>query len=262
MRRLVYLSVAALLALVLAAPAITTPSQAGAEAKSKTKPASRVLRLEELCYTDIDKLDRTKSIFFLTFGNLEEHGPHIPIGSDYFQAVGLRDGLIAKLRIAHPDFDFVIVPVVPLGEGGANDVARQFDHVGTFAVRYETLRNVAMDLGATIARKGFRNLFLIQFHGMPLHNIAFSEAAAFVSERYKTRMVNITSLIFGEGFYSPKVLAKYLGEDWEKRIGFESHAGAAESSANLFLRGDLVKPEYKRLQPFVAKDLTEFLRTY
>jgi creatinine amidohydrolase len=237
-------------------------------AKLSTQPtqarpfSGRVLKLEELSFTDIGKLDRAKTIFFLTFGNLEEHGPHLPVGADYFQAIGVRDGLIARLRVAHPDYDFVIMPVVPLGEGGANSVALQLDHVGTFAVRYETLRNVAMDLGATIARKGFRNIFLIHSHGAFLHNVAFSEAAAFVSEQYKARMVNITSLVFGEGLYSPKVMDKYLGEGWEKRIGFEGHAGAAETSAILFLRGDLVKPEYRRLQPFVAKDVAEFMRTY
>lgn len=37
---------------------------------------NRVLKLEELSQTEIDKFDRNKSVFILTFGNLEEHGPH------------------------------------------------------------------------------------------------------------------------------------------------------------------------------------------
>jgi len=224
--------------------------------------AGRALKLEELSFTDIDKLDRAKSIFFLTFGNLEEHGPHLPVGSDFFQAIAVRDGLVARLRAAHPDYDFVLVPVVPLGEGGANDAARQYDHIGTFAVRYETLRNVAADLGATIARKGFRNIFLTHCHGAALHNVAFSEAAAMVSEIYKTRMVNITSLVFGEGFYNEKVMEKYLGKGWQQRIGFEGHAGAAETSANLFARPDLVKKEHRSYAPFVAKEFADIFRTH
>ncbi len=222
----------------------------------------RVLKLEELTFTDIDQLDRDKTIFFLTFGNLEEHGPHLPVGSDYFQAVGVRDGLIERLGAAHPGYRFVIFPVVPLGEGGANDTARQFDHVGTYGVRYETLRSVAIDLGGSIARNGFKMIFIIHSHGMPLHNVAFTEAAAFVSERYGARMVNLTSLVFGEGIYSSEVMKQHLGEDWEERIGFEGHAGAAETSMNLHLRGDLVKPEHKSYEPFTAKDVAEFLRTY
>jgi len=233
-----------LLALVACAPVADQPADMGGP----------VLRLEELTYPEIDEIDRERSIFFLTFGNLEQHGPHIPVGSDYYQAIGVRDRLIEQLRAEHPDYDMVVVPVIPLGEGGTNDLARQFDHIGTFAIRYTTLRAVAIDMGASIASKGFQNIFLIHSHGSRLHNIAFNEAAAFVSERYGVRMVNITSLVFGEGFYSDAVLDQHLGEGWQSEIGITGHAGTAETSANLFLN-DLVKPLYRELQPFVVEDL-------
>jgi creatinine amidohydrolase/Fe(II)-dependent formamide hydrolase-like protein len=222
----------------------------------------QVFRLEELSYTDVDKLDRDKSIFFLTFGNLEEHGPHLPLGSDYFQAIAMRDGVISKLHAAHPDHNFVVFPVIPIGEGGAGGFARQFDHIGDYMIRFETLRNLTIDLGATIARKGFKKIFVIHAHGGPLHNIAFSDAAAFVSDTYDIQMVNITSLVFGGGFYNDEVLDKYLGEGWLEKYGITGHACAAETSANLYVRGDLVKPEYKELPPVVAKDFGEFLRAY
>ena len=213
----------------------------------------RLLKLEELTYPEIDGIDRERSIFFLTFGNLEEHGPHIPVGSDYYQSKGVRDLLIERLRAEHPEYDMVVVPVIPLGEGGANDLAYQFDHVGTFGIRYSTLRAVTIDMGASIARQGFQNIFVIHSHGTPLHNVAFSEAAAFVSETYGVRMVNITSLVFGEGFYSDAVLDKHLGKGWLQESGITGHAGTAETSANLFLH-NLVNPIYRELEPFVVED--------
>lgn len=223
----------------------------------------RILKLEELTYTDIDQLDRARTVFILTFGNLEEHGPHLPVGSDYFQAVAFRDGVVEQLSKAHPDKTFVIAPVVPLGEGGANDVAGQPEHVGTFPVRFETLRDVAIDLGSAIAQQGFGTILLVHFHGSPLHSVAFNDAVAYVSDRYKARMVNLTSLVFGEqGLYSASVMEKHLGKGWRERLGFESHAGAAETSANLAIRPQLVKPDYKRLSPFKASDVEAFLRTY
>jgi creatinine amidohydrolase len=193
---------------------------------------------------------------------MEEHGPHLPVGSDYFQAIGVRDGLISKLHNTHSDHSFVVFPVVPIGEGGAGGLARQFDHIGDYMVRFETLRNLAMDLGATIARKGFKNIFIIHSHGAPRHSTALSDAAAFVSETYNVRMVNITSLVFGEGTYNEEILDRYLGEGWLEKYGMAGHACAAETSANLYLRGDLVKAEYKDLPPFVTKDFGEFLRAY
>ena len=111
-------------------------------------------------------------------------------------------------------------------------------------------------MGASVASKGFQNIFLIHSHGSPLHNVAFNEAAAFVSERYGARMVNITSLMLGEGFYSDAVLDQHLGEGWQREIGITGHAGTAETSANLFLH-DLVKPIYQELEPFVVEDFSE-----
>lgn len=241
---------------------LVPPSRVGLGVQGGGRPgtAGRVLKLEELSFPDIDQIDRAKSIFFLTFGNLEEHGPHLPVGSDYFVATALRDAMIARLRALHPDYDFVLVPVVPLGEGGANDVAMEFDHIGTFAVRFETLRDVAIDLGSSIARKGFRNIFVVHSHGSPLHNIALSQAAALVSQRYKTRMVNITSLVYGGGIYSPKVMDKYLGRDRAEKSSFYIHAGAAETSLDLYVRGDAVKPSYRLLPSYMAKDERKFWR--
>ncbi len=232
------------------------------DVQTATSVDARVLKLEELTYTNIDELDRETAIFFLTFGNLEEHGPHLPVGSDFFQSVGLRDGVIARLHTTHPDATFVTVPVVPLGEGGFNNYARQFDHVGTFGVRFTTLRDVAVDLGAAIASKGFRNIFLVHFHGAPLHNIAFTQAAAFVSERYDVRMVNLSSLAFSREIFSAAVQEKYLGDNWAEEIGMTGHAGTAETSTNLYLRGELVKPDYENLPPFLVKDMTELGRIY
>lgn len=230
---------------------------------SVARQPERVLRLEELSYTDIDQLDRSRTVFVLTFGNLEEHGPHLPVGADYFQAIAIRDGIVERLSKAHPDRIFVLVPVVPLAEGAANDAAGQPEHVGTFSVRFETLRDVAIDLGSAIAQQGFGTILLVHFHGSPLHSVAFNDAADYVSDRYKVRMVNLTSLVFGEqGLYSASAMEKHLGKGWRERIGFESHAGAAETSATLAIRPELVKPDYRRLSPFKASDVDAYLRTY
>ncbi len=219
------------------------------------------LRLEELTYTDIDALDRERTVFLLTFGNLEEHGPHLPIGSDYYQAIALRDGLVEELSQRHPDYTFVNAPVFPLGEGGFNDMARQFEHPGAFGIRFETLRDLTVDFGAAIARKGFKNIFIVHFHGSPFHSVAFTQAAGFVSERYDARMVNISSLMLGEELHSQSVLTKHLGEEGVAEIGMTGHAGTAETSTNLHLH-DLVKPEYKALPLFFVGDPFELGRIY
>jgi creatinine amidohydrolase len=252
---------ASMMAIVAVGVVVSAPiawAQAQKPAASAPGAAPGVLKLEELSSADVEKLDKAKSVFVLTFGNLEVHGPALPIGSDYFQAISVRDGMLAKLHTAHPDYTFVTMPVVPLGQGGAEELVGEADHIGTFHVRFETLRNVAIDLAASIARKGFKHILLMHAHGGPLHNIAFSEASAFVSQKYHTSMVNITSLVFGKEYFNPEIITKYLGEGWRAKLGFEGHAGAAETSMNLALRPDLVHREYQNLPPFLAHGPNDF----
>jgi len=220
------------------------------------------LKLEELTYPEIAALDRAKTLVFLSFGNLEEHGPHLPVGSDYFQAVGVRDGAIERLRKAHPDFNFVLFPVIPLGEGAANDFAGQPDFPGTYSMRQSTLRDVAIDIGGALARQGFRYIFILQSHGTPLHNLALNEAAAFVSERYAARMAHLTGYAFATGAADHfAAMDKHLGKGWREEVGIDSHGGAGETSANLAVRGDLVKSAYRELAPFTVRSVEEFYGT-
>ena len=54
------------------------------ERRPGTEPSGKVLAIGELTWQDIDALDRDRTLFLLTVGMLEEHGPHLPIGADTF----------------------------------------------------------------------------------------------------------------------------------------------------------------------------------
>jgi len=248
------------LAVLIAATACDQAKNTGID-DPEDHTGSSALMLEQLTYPEIDELDRDHSIFILTFGILEEHGPHIPIGSDTYQAEGVRDGLVQQLQKSHPEYDVVLFPVIPLGEGGFNNLAQEFTHIGTYSIRYNTLRDVAIDMGAAIAANGFKHIFLIHSHGSPLHNIAFTEAAEFVSDRFDANMVNITSLVFGAGFYNDDIVTEHLGPGWQEEIGITGHAGVAETSTNLYLH-DFVNPIYKDLEPFVVPDFPSLFQIH
>lgn len=238
----------------------------------RSKAQGRVLKLEELAYPDIQKLDREKTIFILRFGIMEEHGPHLPIGTDWFHDVAFEDGLITHLQKAHPGYNIVLVAPMPLGVAGANDIVGQFDHPGSFTVRSTTLRAVAVDMGSAIARKGFKNIFVISGHGMPAHNQPLNQASDFVSERYHVRMVDLTTLVEGERDYYVEN-GKFRERDgnhpafddlvYKKRFGvvdpgyYDAHAGINETSMILYCRPDLVRPVYKTLPTFKVKHMAD-----
>ncbi len=43
-----------------------------------------VLRFEELTWKQVDSLDREKSLFVISVSPIEQHGPHLPLGMDFF----------------------------------------------------------------------------------------------------------------------------------------------------------------------------------
>ena len=55
---------------------------------NRKDPASgvpaRILAIGELTWPELDALGRSRTLFLLPIGMLEEHGPHLPIASDQF----------------------------------------------------------------------------------------------------------------------------------------------------------------------------------
>ncbi|MCL5670215.1 MAG: creatininase family protein, partial [Acidobacteria bacterium] len=104
-----------------------------------------VLRLEELSFTQLEALDRNRVVVLFTVSPLEEHGPHLPVGTDLFTASTICTRLAARILEAKPGWTVLIGPSIPFG-------ASAFDHAGTLLVRARTVRNATRDYGAALAR--------------------------------------------------------------------------------------------------------------
>ena len=63
---------------------------------TKQKKQKKVILLEELNWKQIDAFDRKKTVFFLPISPLEEHGPHLPVGTDYLTA---RDAATEAIKL-------------------------------------------------------------------------------------------------------------------------------------------------------------------
>jgi creatinine amidohydrolase/Fe(II)-dependent formamide hydrolase-like protein len=129
-----------------------------------------------------------------------------------------------------------------------------------------------LDMGATIARKGFKHIFVVAGHGMPLYSEAINEASDFVSERYHSQMINLSSIVEGErDYYVEGGQVKDRGYNtpafddliYKKHFGvvdpgyIDAHAGINETSMILYCRPDLVRSLYKDLPIFKTKEMRE-----
>ena len=79
---------------------------------------------------------------------------------------------LAEAIVERPGWNALIFPLIPLGNGGANEIGRKYSFSETYTVRFSTLRAVFMDLATELGEQGFRWIFVVHLHGAPNHNRA------------------------------------------------------------------------------------------
>ena len=231
------------------------PAQRGASG-----PGSRVHQLEELSWTQIDAFDRSRTLFILPVGMLEQHGPHLPVGADTIGVMHEASGVSTRVSRALPDWNIVMMPPVNYGQSGANQMGDRPIHPGTYAIRQSTLRSLMADLGSQLAQNGFKWVFVLNGHGAPTHNIAINEACDFVSERHQITMLHLTALFRADAAIQAageKVAARYFSAADRASFGLDVHAGVGETSGILAIRPDLVAPNYRTLPTQAGNSLEE-----
>lgn len=215
--------------------------------------------LEELKFTEIERLDRARTLFTITVSPLEEHGPHLPLGVDAFNAQYFEQELTRRFLEKRPDWEVIRIP--PLHAGSFT-----FDAPGSITVRARVVRDLLTDTLSSLAKYGFRYFLISNGHGGPTHIVALEEAARIVSRRYGARALSFTGHIaweFLRGKYWPEMLERLkLSPEDAAALKDDAHAGQWETSMMLKLYPELVDPSYTGLAPFSAKMIERIQPNY
>jgi len=204
--------------------------------------------LEEMSTLALDALDRSRTVVVLTVSPIEEHGPHLPLGVDAYAARHFAEGLGERLVAARPGWTVVLAPTLHLG-------SFTFNAPGTIRIRQRVVRDAVLDYGDSLARAGFRWIFIANGHGGPGHLVALEEAAATVSRRHGVTMASLTGYLaweFLRGRLLPRIVAalgRALTDDERRAFADDLHGGLWETSFMLWLRPDLVDESYRTLPP-------------
>jgi len=207
-----------------------------------------VLRLEEISWPQLDALDRSRTVIFVTISPVEEHGPHLPLGTDMYTGRGFTEAIAAQLEQRYPEFTAVLAPLVPLGSGTA-------PYLGSIGVPPRLVRDVLLRIGRAFARDGFRCIIAISGHLGSSHLMAMERAASKVSKRYGITMLALGATLFQQALRSQTLidgcarLSEPLTGKALKSTLDAYHGGALETSLMLHLQPDLVLPEFRQLAP-------------
>ena len=192
---------------------------------------------------EIDAVDRSRAVVLVTCSPLEVHGPHLPTITDNCEGEALTAAAAELLAIEHPEIVFLQLPPTFVA-------ADLLPHVGSIAYRPSTIVRVLEDMGRSLCKQGFRNIWVSNFHGGPRHFVPIEVACDRVNRRYGGRMISVFSLLLdtltGGGTDLAHILGHLDGVTPEDLTG-DAHGGAVETSMMLHLLGQHVRPTYRDL---------------
>lgn len=123
-------------------------------APAGTDAAAGMYELETLTAAGLRRLlDRGVTTVVVPFGSVEYQGDHLPLGADALLADAVGREVAAGV-------DGVLAPTVRVG------AAQQHMHLpGTLHVNPATLAHVAVEIGDSLGRHGFRMVAFVSTHG-------------------------------------------------------------------------------------------------
>jgi creatinine amidohydrolase len=186
---------------------------------------------QENTWEEIQELRETRGgIAILPIGSVEQHGPHLPVGTDTYVADTLaRDAAERSGTVALPPVWFGWSPhhmVLP----------------GTVTIRAEVLVELLFDILRSLAESGFRKVVAINGHRIV--NIAWMQIAA---ERAQ-RELGMKIVIFDPAYMSKDIVPS-LG------FGAVGHAEEIETSHMYYRMPELTHPERARDNPHAPREL-------
>jgi creatinine amidohydrolase len=216
---------------------------------------TRLHRLDQISLPAMRNLDRSRTVVILPVGMIEEHGDHLPLGTDNYGVEGLTLAAASWLLDEDPKLQVLLMSTLPYGVD-AVDTRRpdMFTAAGSVWISPDTLRATVIDLAEHMVRYGFRYLFPISFHGGAGQIIVLDEACAELRSRYPGLVMYEPTgyLMAGAATDISPGLATLLGRPLttQEEVALRSsiHASMFETSMMLHLKPDLVDPSYKHLR--------------
>lgn len=129
------------------------PSTSESKAPDPLKPS---YLLGSLTWPEAKKRLKEVDVALLPVGSVEQHGPHLPLDTDAFDAEYLACEVAKACRDPKP----LVLPLIPYGVSYHHE-----GFSGTVSVTPETLSRMVHEIGMGAARQGINKLVIINGHG-------------------------------------------------------------------------------------------------
>lgn len=184
-------------------------------------------------WTDVrDHIASGRTLAFLPYGALEQHGPHLPLSTDTIQAVGVGTRLAEQ-------FDGLLLPPVHYGETWDNG-----NFPGTISLSAGTVTAICLDIASAVQSFGVTTLVIVNGdygNRAPIHAAAREASIG----GFDVLVLDYPGLV--------EIGDEVKESDWAAP-GL-CHADEIETSMVLLLEPELVHPErYEASYPEIPAD--------
>jgi creatinine amidohydrolase len=203
-----------------------------------------VIRLAECTYRDAARLARDgRAVVVLPLGALEQHGPHLPLLVDWLGAEEVARRIAPHLERA--GYRVVLTPATPYG---ASPLAERW--AGTVSLSRRVLRDLVVEIVASLAGHGFRRFVLANYQADPAQLRAMAEARQRLGRRRPRIQVLFAGFRPGTARPSAMVNPRVTRFLRSPHPELEWHSGELETALVLARRPDLVRRAVaRRLRP-------------
>ncbi|TNE88015.1 MAG: creatininase family protein [Deltaproteobacteria bacterium] len=184
-----------------------------------------VHRLGELTWPQAGRRLREVDVALLPVGAIEQHGPHLPLDIDAWDAAYQCEQVAAACTDPKP----LVLPLIPYGVSYHHD-----DFPGTLSISPKTLSQLVYEVGMAAAAQGIKKLVIVNGHGGNAPALHFA-----------AQLINRDAHIFtmvDTGETSDAEIGALL------ETGGDAHAGEYETSTALATRPHLVFLEHARAE--------------
>ena len=165
-------------------------------------------------------------IIILPIGAMEEHGSHLPLGTDTFEIEYVVRRLADRL-------DAIVLPTIPYG-----DCKSTYNFPGTISIGFDALRSIVTNIISEIIRHGGKRMVVISGHAGGNHMTALKMAAQEAVKEHSQLKIMVLS--------DYDLVPEFKGANLPS---WDGHAGMAETSRMLSIRPDISRKGRKATKP-------------
>jgi creatinine amidohydrolase/Fe(II)-dependent formamide hydrolase-like protein len=178
--------------------------------------AEDALVLQKMTWPEVKAYLEESDMVIVTLGSTEQHGPHLPLGTDGFEALDISKRISERTGV-------VVAQALMVGR---SDHHTGFP--GTLSLTPETMEQALYEVVDSLIGHGFRRILFFNYHGG--NNI--------VQNKLVYRINNGTEAVAVAVGHGGPIQA--AGEDEDDGL-MDWHAGKSETSIMLHLRPEMVR---------------------